>query len=107
MQLALTKQVPGDAEDDVAFRDKPPKERARILRLLLLAGIFFLWDSKRGKFISTKTGRVIRADTLRRWVVEAADKYEERLATLAENLSPGPSALPSGLPSPVPLALAP
>jgi hypothetical protein len=73
MQLALAKQSVLD--DDEPLKDKPPKERARILKALLAAGIFFLWDSKRGKFISTKTGRVIRADTLRKWVIAAADKY--------------------------------
>jgi hypothetical protein len=91
-QLALTKQLPGDIEEDVPFADKPPKERYRILKMLLGAGIFFLWDAKRGRFISTKTGRVIRADTLRRFVMEAAAKSEERLASLAERLAPGPIA---------------
>ena len=90
MQLALAKQSVLD--DDEPLKDKTPKERARILKALLAAGIFFLWDSKRGKFISTKTGRVIRADTLRKWVIAAADKYEERLASLAKNVTPGPTA---------------
>jgi hypothetical protein len=92
MQLALAKQLPIDELDDEPLKDKPPKERARILKALLAAGIFFLWDAKRGKFISTKTGRVIRADTLRKWVIAAADKYEERLANLAKNVTPGPIA---------------
>jgi hypothetical protein len=90
MQLALAKQSVLD--DDEPLKDKPPKERARILKALLAAGIFFLWDAKRGKFISTKTGRVIRADTLRKWVIAAADKYEERLASLAKNVTPGATA---------------
>jgi hypothetical protein len=90
MSLALAKQTPDDlADEDVPFADKPPKERHRILKTLLLAGIFFLWDSKRGRFISTKTGRAIRADQLRRWVIEAAEKSEERLAALADKLTAG------------------
>jgi hypothetical protein len=88
MGLALAKQADLE-DDDVAFADKPPKERHRILKTLLLAGIFFLWDSKRGRFISTKTGRAIRADQLRRWVIEASEKSEERLAALAEKLTAG------------------
>jgi hypothetical protein len=86
MQLALAKQTESE-DDDLAFGDKPPKERHRILKAALAAGIFFLWDAKRGRFISTKTGRVIRADTLRRWVIEAAEKSEKRLASLAEDLT--------------------
>jgi hypothetical protein len=92
MQLALAKQSVIDELDDEPLKDKPPKERLRILKALVAAGILFLWDAKRGKFISTKTGRVIRADTLRKWVIAAADKYEERLAKLAEKLAPGPIA---------------
>jgi hypothetical protein len=96
MALALAKQTPDDLQaDDVAFADKPPKERHLILKAALAAGIFFLWDSKRGRFVSTKTGRVIRADTLRRWVIEAAAKSEERLASLAEKLTAaGPASGP-------------
>jgi hypothetical protein len=86
-QLALAKQLPPDSEDDIAFADKPPEARHRILKAALAAGIFFLWDAKRGKFISTKTGRVVPPATLRRFVVEASLGSENRLENAAERLA--------------------
>jgi hypothetical protein len=100
MQLALAKQTELE-DDDVAFADKPPEERHRILKAALAAGIFFLWDAKRGRFISTKTGRVIRADTIRRWVIEAAEKSEKRLASLAGRLTTGPIPLAERIENPI------
>jgi hypothetical protein len=101
MGLALAKQD----DPNIAFADKPAEERHRILKAALAAGILFLWDRKRGKFISTKTGRVIRADTLRKWVIEASQKSEGRLAKFAEMLAAGVPAGPTALPPALPAAL--
>jgi hypothetical protein len=69
------------------FADKPPEERHRILRAALAAGILWLWDSSRRRYINVRTGRLVRQETLDRWITEIGEGARGRMLTLAERLN--------------------
>ena len=57
-----------DLDEEIPLEDMPPEERHRVLRAALAAGVLFLWDTTRKRYISTETERMVSQQTVARWV---------------------------------------
>jgi hypothetical protein len=71
------------------FADKTPEERHRILKAALAAGIFWLWDSSRRRYINVRIGRVVQEASVNRLLREIGEGARERMQSLTAKMSLG------------------
>ena len=74
-----------DLDEEIKLEDMPPEERHRVLRAALAAGVLFLWDTSRHRYISTETERMVSQQTVARRVNEISSGAKERMQGLARD----------------------
>lgn len=79
-----------DVSQDPQAEEEAARERIREHRReLLAAGIIFIWLFGRRQYLSVETGRLVRKDTVSKWVNEIVDAAKERMQHLAERYLSG------------------
>jgi hypothetical protein len=78
-----------DDTEDQPLQDMQPEERHRLLKAALAAGVFFLWDTTRHRYVSTETERLVSIQTVNRWVRDIGAGAKERMQDLARAKAAG------------------
>lgn len=71
-------------DDDEPLEDMPPEKRHRVFAAAAAAGIAFIWDSTRKKYIDTSTERIVAEATLKLYVKVIGETARERMRAVTE-----------------------
>src|SRR5580765_5181932 len=76
-------------DDEEPLSQMTPEKRHRVLKAALAAGVFFIFDTTRGKYISTETERVVAEKTTRAIVIEIQQSAKQRMRAITESETRG------------------